>query len=191
MCDPTIPLVRSAPSPEYVRCRIPKVASQADRFEDTPHFVRSRTTGLPLQACAVPSDSKLPQLVHADNRSRAHLPGATPCINEFLRPEEEHIASRKDQIVPPLGRGHEAMEKPGGRFRSAQSDVELEWVEALLTPGPNQPRPMERCRDSQCVPGTIGILLDLPHIQMRYFKVTSRMSLLPMISRISIRLIAP
>ena len=29
------------------------------------------------------------------------------------------------------------------------------------------------------------------HIQMRYFKVTSRMSLLPMISRISIRLIAP
>src|SRR6266567_7215160 len=166
MCDPTIPLVRPAPSPEYVRHGIPKVASQADRFEDTPHFVRRRTTGLRLQACAVPSDSKLPQLVHADSRSRVHLPGAAPCINEFLRPEEEHIASRKDQIVPPLGRGHEAMEKPGGRFRSVQSDVEVEWGEALLTPGPNQSRPMKRCRDSQCVPSTIGIVLDAIHYDL-------------------------
>src|SRR5205814_8020480 len=150
-------------SPEHVRRGIPKIASQAEIFEDTPHFVRRRAAGFRLQACAIPSDGKLPQLVHADNRSRGHPPGSTPCVNEFFRPEEEHVTSGKDQIVPPPGCGYEAMEKPGRRFRSFQSDVKFKWSEALLTSGPNQPRPMKRCRDSQCVPGTIGIVLDAIH----------------------------
>jgi hypothetical protein len=40
-----------------------------------------------------------------------------PLPNRFFRPEEKHVASGENNVVPPLGRGDKAMKKPaaGGR----------------------------------------------------------------------------
>ena len=40
-----------------------------------------------------------------------------PLTNAFFRPEEKHVLSGENNVVPPLGRGNKTMEQPaaGGR----------------------------------------------------------------------------
>src|SRR5438876_8508766 len=55
------------------------------------------------------------------------------CFTRSSRPEEEHVGSGEDEIIPPLRRGHEAMEEPC-RWRGAiDADLEIERLVALLT----------------------------------------------------------
>jgi hypothetical protein len=35
-----------------------------------------------------------------------------PLSNPFFRPEEKHVASGENNVVPPLGRENKAMKKP-------------------------------------------------------------------------------
>ena len=35
-----------------------------------------------------------------------------PLANAFFRPEEKHVASGENDVVPPFGRGNKAMKKP-------------------------------------------------------------------------------
>ncbi len=50
-----------------------------------------------------------------------------PLANSFFRPEEKHVASGENNVVPPLGRGNKAMEKPaaGGIVKFAALVIEL------------------------------------------------------------------
>jgi hypothetical protein len=44
-----------------------------------------------------------------------------PLANSFFRPEEEHVASGENDIVPPLGRRDKAVEEPSGWLRALKA----------------------------------------------------------------------
>jgi hypothetical protein len=60
-----------------------------------------------------------------------------PLANSFFRPEEKHIASGEDNIVPPLRRRHQAVEQPGGSSRSIKIYLEMKRLTGLFAAGVN------------------------------------------------------
>ncbi len=55
-----------------------------------------------------------------------------PAANHFFRPEEEHIASGEDDIVPPLRGWNEAMKKPIRSFGSFEAYCQMKRLVGLL-----------------------------------------------------------
>ena len=47
-----------------------------------------------------------------------------PLPNSFFRPEEKHVASGENNVVPPLGRGNKAMKKPAAGRRTFQANLQ-------------------------------------------------------------------
>jgi hypothetical protein len=69
-----------------------------------------------------------------------------PLANPFFRPEEKHVASRENDVVPPFGRGNKTMEKPTARRRTVQANLQIERFTGLFAAGMNPTRAMERRR---------------------------------------------
>jgi hypothetical protein len=63
-----------------------------------------------------------------------------PLANPFFRPEEEHIASGENDIVPPLCRRDKAVEEPSGRLRALEAHLEMKRLPGLLATGVNLTR---------------------------------------------------
>ena len=68
-----------------------------------------------------------------------------PLPNPFFRPEEKHVASRENNVVPPVGRGNEAMEKPTAGRGTFHANLQIERFTGLFATGMNPPRAMH-CR---------------------------------------------
>ena len=84
-----------------------------------------------------------------------------PLTNAFFRPEEKHVASGENDIVPPLGRGNEAMKKPAARWRTFQADLQCERFTGLFAPRMNPPLSMQSRRYTECIPGAVSEVLRL------------------------------
>jgi len=69
-----------------------------------------------------------------------------PLPNSFFRPEEKHVASGENNVVPPLGRGNKAMKEPAARRRTFQANLQIERFTGLFAARMNPPRPMQRRR---------------------------------------------
>jgi hypothetical protein len=69
-----------------------------------------------------------------------------PLANSFFRPEEKHVASGENNVVPPLGRGNKAMEKPAAGRRTFQANLQVERFTGLLAARMNPTRAMQRRR---------------------------------------------
>jgi hypothetical protein len=69
-----------------------------------------------------------------------------PLTNPFFRPEEKHVASGENNVVPPLGRGNKAMKKPAAGRRTFQANLQIKWLTGLFAAGMNLPRAMQRRR---------------------------------------------
>jgi hypothetical protein len=69
-----------------------------------------------------------------------------PFPNPFFRPEEKHVVSGENNVVPPPGRGNQAMKKPAAGRRTFQTNLQSERFTGLLAAGVNPPRAMQRCR---------------------------------------------
>ena len=69
-----------------------------------------------------------------------------PFPNSFFRPEEKHVVSGENNVGPPLGRGNKAMEKPAGRRRTFQANLQIERFSGLLAAGMNPAWAMQRRR---------------------------------------------
>lgn len=54
-----------------------------------------------------------------------------PFSNSFFRPEEEHVASGKDNVVPPLGRRNKAVKQPVRRLRALEAHIQVERLAGL------------------------------------------------------------
>ena len=59
--------------------------------------------------------------------------GGAPLLNPFFRPEEEHVASGKHQVYPPLGCTYEAVKEPARRIRPIYTYLQVERLETFLT----------------------------------------------------------
>src|SRR5436309_6506263 len=79
-----------------------------------------------------------------------------PLTNPFFRPEEKHVASGENNVVPPLGCGNKAMKKPATRRRTFQANLQIERFTGLLTARMNSPRPMQRRRNAERIPGAVS-----------------------------------
>src|SRR5438552_16087381 len=84
-----------------------------------------------------------------------------PFTNPFFRPEEKHVVSGENDVVPPSGRGNKAMKKPAARRRTFQANIQIEWVTGLFAARMNPPRAMQRCRYTECIPGAVSEILRL------------------------------
>ena len=82
-----------------------------------------------------------------------------PLPNQFFRPEEKHVASGENNVVPPLGRGDKAMKKPTARRRTFQANLQNERFTGLLAAGMDPPRAMQRRRYTESIPGAISEIL--------------------------------
>ena len=69
-----------------------------------------------------------------------------PLTHHFFRPEEKHIASGENNVVPPLGRGNKTMKKPAAGRRTFQANLQIERFTGLLAAGMDLPTPMQRRR---------------------------------------------
>jgi hypothetical protein len=49
-----------------------------------------------------------------------------PLPHPFFRPEEKHVASGENNVVPPFGRGNQAMKKPTAGWRTFQTNLQIE-----------------------------------------------------------------
>jgi hypothetical protein len=63
-----------------------------------------------------------------------------PFANPFFRPEEKHVASGENNVVPPAGGGDKAMKKPAARWRAFQANLEIERFTGLFAARMNPPR---------------------------------------------------
>jgi hypothetical protein len=72
--------------------------------------------------------------------------GGAPLANSFFRPEEKHVVSRENNVVPPPGGRNKAMEKPIAGRRTFQTNLQIERFSGLLAAGMNPPRAMQRSR---------------------------------------------
>src|SRR5262245_24182392 len=83
----------------------------------------------------------------------------TPLTHHVFRPEEEHVASGENDIVPPFCGWDQAVEEPGGRCRAISVYRKMKGLAGLRAAGVNLTRLME-CRDyTQGIPGTVGEVL--------------------------------
>jgi hypothetical protein len=69
-----------------------------------------------------------------------------PLPNQFFRPEEKHVASGENNVVPPFGRGNKAMKKPAAGRRTFQANLQIERFSGLFAAGMNPPWAMQRRR---------------------------------------------
>src|SRR6185369_14351093 len=101
---------------EAVGLRIPEVAVEAEAREDRPHLRRLRPARDRLEPGCIPGGRQTPELIQADEGADREPFLLAPLANPFFRPEEEHVASGEDDVVPPVRRGYGAMEEPVGGF---------------------------------------------------------------------------
>ena len=69
-----------------------------------------------------------------------------PLTNPFFRPEEKHVVSGENNVVPPPGRGNKAMKKPIAGRRTFQANLQIERFTGLLAAGMTPRRAMQRRR---------------------------------------------
>lgn len=57
---------------------------------------------------------------------------SAPLPNLFFRPEEKHVASGKNNVVPPLGRGNKTMKKPTAWRWTFQANLQIQRFTGLF-----------------------------------------------------------
>jgi len=67
---------------------------------------------------------------------------SAPLSNPFFRPEEKHVVSGENNVVPPFVRGNKAIKKPAAGQRTFQPNLQNERFTRLLAAGMNLPRAM-------------------------------------------------
>ena len=82
-----------------------------------------------------------------------------PLTNPFFRPEEKHVVSGENNVVPPPGRGNKAMKKPVTGWRTFQINLQIHRFTGLLAARMNVPRAMQGRRYAERVPGAISEIL--------------------------------
>src|SRR5215813_817754 len=144
---------------EAIRFWIPKIPLQSQPGENLAHLLRLRTPGILLQAARIPGCRQRPELLYRYQRPHRITLRRAPLPNPFFRPEEEHGASGEDDVIPPLRRRHQAVEKPRRRFGPFEAHGQTQGLCGLLAPGVHPARSVERCRYAKGVPGAVGEVL--------------------------------
>src|SRR5881392_3806501 len=76
-------------------------------------------------------------MVHRDQRQHGITMRGAPLTNPFFRPEEKHVASGENNVVPPPGRGNKAMKKPAAGRRTFEANLQIKRFTGLLATGMN------------------------------------------------------
>ena len=71
---------------------------------------------------------------------------SAPLANPFFRPEEKHVVSGENNVVPPFGRGKKAMKKPTAGRGTFQTNFQIERFTGLLAARMNPTRTLQRRR---------------------------------------------
>jgi hypothetical protein len=71
---------------------------------------------------------------------------STPLPHQFFRPEEKHVVSGENNVVPPLGSGNKAMKKPAAVRGTFQTNFQIERFTGSLAARMNPPGAMKRRR---------------------------------------------
>ena len=66
-----------------------------------------------------------------------------PVTNPFFRPEEKHVASGENNVVPPFGRGDKAMKEPVAERRTFQGNLQIQQFTGLFAARMTSPRAMQ------------------------------------------------
>lgn len=94
-----------------IRFWIPEITFQAQATKDRAHLVRLRTPRILLQSGRIPGRCERPELVNPYEWPHRVSVLLAPLSNSLFRPEEEHVASGEDNVIPPLRRRNEAVAK--------------------------------------------------------------------------------
>ena len=91
---------------------VPKLTGEPYVREDLPHLIRLRAPRGWFQSRGVPGRREFPQLIHGDDRPHRMPTFLAPLSHAFFRPEEEHVASRENDVFPPPRSWHETVKDP-------------------------------------------------------------------------------
>ena len=82
-----------------------------------------------------------------------------PLPNPFFRPEEKHVVSGENNVVPPPGSGNQTMKKPAAGRGTFQANLQKERFTGLLAERMNPPRAMQRRRYAEGIPRAVSEIL--------------------------------
>src|SRR5689334_9938024 len=83
-----------------------------------------------------------------------------PLARPLFRPEEEHLASGEDDVVPPARRRDDAVEEPVARLGTVARDLQAKGLHRLLAARLDDGLLVERRRDAEGVPGAVRVVGD-------------------------------
>ena len=120
----------------YLRSsQIPELAGQADVGKERFRFFERVTPPFRPQLIAIPGLSEPPSLFGSEHSTAAHLTRGAPSIQMLFRPEEEHCASRKTNVVPPVIGRHRKMNDPLCAGELVARDFQLHRIAAITAGG--------------------------------------------------------
>src|SRR5690348_10988839 len=85
--------------------------------------------------------------------------GEAPFTNPFFRPEEKHIISGENNVVPPPGGWNKTMENPATWRRTFQANLQIERLTGLRAARLNSPGTPQCSRYPERIPCTISEIL--------------------------------
>src|SRR5262249_39736176 len=90
------------------------------------HFIGLWPPRVLLQSRRIPGSCELPKLLHRHHRSHRITHRLAPILNQFLRPEEQHVASSEYDVIPPLRRRNKTVKDPAGSLRPVEANLKAE-----------------------------------------------------------------
>ena len=106
--------------------KLPERPGQSGTREHGLRFVERESPPASLEAPPVPRFRDRPHLLRREHRSLAQAAALAPSMYMLFRPEEEHRASREDDVLPPARGGHGEVHDRIGRDECSVTNGEPE-----------------------------------------------------------------
>jgi len=133
----------------------PEIVGKAEARKDGLVLFTDVWSPVGIESITPPRVGEFAQL--RDGQRGAWLPTAEPSCYMLLRPEEVHRASGEDDVVPPGGRGNEAVEEQALVAGLRGANLALDGVIAVRAHGLDTAVDMQHGADAERVPRTVRI----------------------------------
>src|SRR4029077_3018420 len=134
---------------------LPERAGEAEPLEDRLVLLARVRNPARREPVVPPGVRQLREL--GDRDRRAGGPAGEPAIYVLLRPEEIHRASGEDDVVPPVRRRDEAMEKERLVVGPLVAHLDLQRLAAVGARRLDPAVRIERSADPEGIPGAVSV----------------------------------
>lgn len=135
--------------------KAPEIPGEPEPIEDRLVAVPGVRPPVRGEAIFIPGMRKFAQPLHWDRRAR--LAAGEPALDVLSRPEEIHGASSEDNVIPPAGRGDQAVKEEAFVIGPLIAHRNPQRFTAVRARSLDPPILMQGGADAERIPGTIPV----------------------------------